>query len=67
MWTAYQKVASVTSRIEADIKALHNQIMEIGSSKMKSQQAILDKLTSDIDAASNGITKANVAIKTAKK
>ncbi|XP_030837819.1 structural maintenance of chromosomes protein 4 isoform X1 [Strongylocentrotus purpuratus] len=64
---AYQKVASVTSRIEADVKALHNQIMEIGSSKMKSQQAILDKLTSDIDAASNGITKANVAIKTAKK
>ncbi|XP_041483020.1 structural maintenance of chromosomes protein 4-like [Lytechinus variegatus] len=64
---AYEQVASVTSSIEAEIKKLHNQIMEIGSSKMKSQQAILDKLTSDIDGASNGITKANVAIKTAKK
>ncbi|XP_038051306.1 structural maintenance of chromosomes protein 4-like [Patiria miniata] len=63
----YNKVADAAAKVEGEVKVLHDRIMEIGSTKMKSQQAKLDKVTKEIDETSTGITKAKVAIKNAKR
>ena len=63
----YNKVAEAAAKVEAEVKALHDKIMEIGSSKMKVQQARLDKVTKEIDETTTAINKAKVAIKNAKR
>lgn len=47
------------------MKRLHTLILDINSSKLKSQQDKLDKVNKELDECSSSITKAQVAIKTA--
>ena len=67
VFTEYGKVAEAAAKVEAEVKALHDKIMEIGNSKMKGQQAKLDKVNMEIDKTIGAITKAKVAIKNANR
>ena len=49
------------------LPSLQDQIMEVGGSRMKQQQAQVDKVSREIDGSNEAITKANVAIKTAER
>ena len=60
-------MAEAAGKVEAEVKKLHDKIMEIGSTKMKSQQAKLDKVNMEVDKAVGAITKAKVAIKNANR
>lgn len=46
---------------------LHDKIMEVGGSRVQSQQAKVDQLSSEIDVCTAAITKANVGIKTSER
>lgn len=46
---------------------LHDSIMEVGGSRMQSQQKHVDAVTADIDQSNAAIAKANVGIKTAQR
>ncbi|XP_077988154.1 structural maintenance of chromosomes protein 4-like [Glandiceps talaboti] len=63
----YDKVANAASKIESEVQKLHKKIMEIGGSRLNSQQAKLDSITGEIDKCTGQITKANVAVKTADR
>lgn len=53
--------------MEAEVKRLHNLIIEINNNKLKAQQDNLDKINQEIDQCASAITKAQVAIKTADR
>ncbi|XP_041125868.1 structural maintenance of chromosomes protein 4 [Polyodon spathula] len=61
----YESAAGKAGRVEAEVKRLHNLIIEINNHKLKSQQDNLDKINKEIDDCASAITKAQVAIKTA--
>ena len=67
LYLEYNKVAEAAAKVEAEVKALHDKIMEIGSTKIKAQQARLDKVTKEIDETTTASNKAKVAIKNAKR
>ncbi|KAM5276031.1 structural maintenance of chromosomes protein 4 isoform 2-T2 [Hipposideros larvatus] len=65
--TEYDNVAKRAGKIEAEVKRLHNIIVEINNHKLKAQQDKLDKINKQLDECASAITKAQVAIKTADR
>ncbi|KAI1893723.1 hypothetical protein AGOR_G00126620 [Albula goreensis] len=63
----YEGAASKAGKVEAEVKRLHNLIIDINSHKLKAQQDKLDKVNKELDDCSSAITKAQVAIKTADR
>lgn len=63
----YDNVAERAGKIEAEVKKLHNIIVEINNHKLKAQQDKLDKINKQLDECASAITKAQVAIKTADR
>uniref|UniRef100_A0A8C8VJ52 Structural maintenance of chromosomes protein n=1 Tax=Pelusios castaneus TaxID=367368 RepID=A0A8C8VJ52_9SAUR len=63
----YECVAEKASKVESEVKRLHNLIIEINNHKLKAQQDKLDKINKEIDDCASAITKAQVAIKTADR
>ncbi|NXG73254.1 SMC4 protein, partial [Baryphthengus martii] len=63
----YDGIAGKAGKIEAEVKRLHNLIMEINNHKLQTQQAKLDKINKEIDDCTSAVTKAQVAIKTADR
>nr|XP_033815111.1 structural maintenance of chromosomes protein 4 isoform X2 [Geotrypetes seraphini] len=63
----HEKVAEKAGKVEAEVKKLHNLIIDINNHKLKAQQDKLDKVNKEIDECSSAITKAQVAIKTADR
>ncbi|XP_071377221.1 structural maintenance of chromosomes protein 4 isoform X1 [Centroberyx affinis] len=61
----YEAASSKAGKVEAEVKRLHNLIVDINSHKLKAQQDKLDKVNKELDDCSSAITKAQVAIKTA--
>ncbi|KAM4627800.1 structural maintenance of chromosomes protein 4 isoform 3-T3 [Polymixia lowei] len=61
----YEAASSKAGKVEAEVKRLHNLIVDITSHKMKAQQDKLDKVNKELDDCSSAVTKAQVAIKTA--
>ncbi|XP_004406119.1 PREDICTED: structural maintenance of chromosomes protein 4 isoform 4 [Odobenus rosmarus divergens] len=65
--TEYDSVAERAGKVEAEVKRLHNIIVEINNHKLKAQQDKLDKINKQLDECASAITKAQVAIKTADR
>uniref|UniRef100_A0A8C6D974 Structural maintenance of chromosomes protein n=1 Tax=Moschus moschiferus TaxID=68415 RepID=A0A8C6D974_MOSMO len=65
--TEYNSVAERAGKVEAEVKRLHNIIVEINNHKLKAQQDKLDKINKQLDECASAITKAQVAIKTADR
>nr|CAB66811.1 hypothetical protein [Homo sapiens] len=65
--TEYDAVAEKAGKVEAEVKRLHNTIVEINNHKLKAQQDKLDKINKQLDECASAITKAQVAIKTADR
>uniref|UniRef100_A0A452SUT6 Structural maintenance of chromosomes protein 4 n=1 Tax=Ursus americanus TaxID=9643 RepID=A0A452SUT6_URSAM len=65
--TEYDNVAERAGKVEAEVKRLHNIIVEINNHKLKAQQDKLDKINKQLDECASAITKAQVAIKTADR
>ncbi|XP_053455193.1 structural maintenance of chromosomes protein 4 isoform X2 [Nycticebus coucang] len=65
--TEYDDVAEKAGKVEAEVKRLHNIIIEINNHKLKAQQDKLDKINKQLDECASSITKAQVAIKTADR
>ncbi|XP_012663268.1 structural maintenance of chromosomes protein 4 [Otolemur garnettii] len=65
--TEYDDVAEKAGKVEAEVKRLHNIIIEINNHKLKAQQDKLDKINKQLDECASAITKAQVAIKTADR
>uniref|UniRef100_A0A8C6F0A5 Structural maintenance of chromosomes protein n=1 Tax=Monodon monoceros TaxID=40151 RepID=A0A8C6F0A5_MONMO len=65
--TEYNNVAERAGKVEAEVKRLHNIIVEINNHKLKAQQDKLDKINKQLDECASAITKAQVAIKTADR
>lgn len=63
----FEVAANQAGKVEAEVKRLHNLIVEINSHKLKAQQDQLDRISQELDACSSAITKAQVAIKTADR
>uniref|UniRef100_A0A8D0LPW3 Structural maintenance of chromosomes protein n=2 Tax=Sus scrofa TaxID=9823 RepID=A0A8D0LPW3_PIG len=63
----YDSVAEKAGKVEAEVKRLHNIIVEINNHKLKAQQDKLDKINKQLDECASAITKAQVAIKTADR
>ncbi|XP_053567775.1 structural maintenance of chromosomes protein 4 [Bombina bombina] len=63
----YEKIAEKSGKVEAEVKRLHNLIVDINNHKLKSQQDKLDKINKEIDECASAITKAQVSIKTADR
>uniref|UniRef100_A0A452SUL1 Structural maintenance of chromosomes protein n=1 Tax=Ursus americanus TaxID=9643 RepID=A0A452SUL1_URSAM len=63
----YDNVAERAGKVEAEVKRLHNIIVEINNHKLKAQQDKLDKINKQLDECASAITKAQVAIKTADR
>ncbi|XP_036392385.1 structural maintenance of chromosomes protein 4 [Megalops cyprinoides] len=63
----FEAAASKAGKVEAEVKRLHNLIVDINSHKLKAQQDKLDKVNKELDECSSAITKAQVAIKTASR
>uniref|UniRef100_A0A3B3SBT6 Structural maintenance of chromosomes protein n=1 Tax=Paramormyrops kingsleyae TaxID=1676925 RepID=A0A3B3SBT6_9TELE len=63
----YETAASKAGKVEAEVKRLHNLIVDINSHKLKAQQDKLDKINKELDECCSAITKAQVAIKTADR
>lgn len=61
----YEAASNKAGKVEAEVKRLHNLIVDINSHKLKAQQDKLDKINKELDECSSAITKAQVAIKTA--
>nr|XP_006637669.1 PREDICTED: structural maintenance of chromosomes protein 4 isoform X1 [Lepisosteus oculatus] len=61
----YETAAAKAGKVEAEVKRLHNLIVDSISHKLKAQQDKLDKINKEIDECSSAITKAQVSIKTA--
>lgn len=60
----FDSASSKAGKVEAEVKRLHNLIVDINSHKLKAQQDKLDKVNKELDECSSAITKAQVAIKT---
>uniref|UniRef100_G3TI85 Structural maintenance of chromosomes protein n=1 Tax=Loxodonta africana TaxID=9785 RepID=G3TI85_LOXAF len=65
--TEYNNVAEKAGKVEAEVKRLHNIIVEINNHKLKSQQDKLDQINKQLDECASAVTKAQVAIKTADR
>ncbi|RUS83429.1 hypothetical protein EGW08_008801 [Elysia chlorotica] len=65
--TEYEKVAKTANKLEADIKSLHDQILEIGGAKLSVVQSKIKTYSNDIDKVTGMITKNNVGVKTAER
>ncbi|EHB14961.1 Structural maintenance of chromosomes protein 4 [Heterocephalus glaber] len=65
--TEYNGVAEKDGKVEAEVKRLHNIIVEINNHKLKAQQNKLDKINKQLDECASAITKAQEAIKTADR
>ncbi|KAL1777691.1 structural maintenance of chromosomes protein 4 [Sigmodon hispidus] len=63
----YDAVAEKAGKVEAEIKRLHDTILEINNRKLKAQQNKLDMINKQLDECASAITKAQVAIKTADR
>ncbi|XP_054980756.1 structural maintenance of chromosomes protein 4 [Sorex araneus] len=63
----YDSVAEKAGKVEAEVKRLHDLIIEINNHKLKAQQDKLDKINKQLDECASAITKAQVAIKTADR
>ncbi|XP_006163111.1 structural maintenance of chromosomes protein 4 [Tupaia chinensis] len=63
----YDGVAEKAGKVEAEVKRLHDLIVEINNHKLKAQQDKLDKINKQLDECASAITKAQVAIKTADR
>ncbi|XP_056663362.1 structural maintenance of chromosomes protein 4 [Monodelphis domestica] len=63
----YECVAAKAGKVEAEVKRLHNLIVEINNHKLKAQQDKLDKINQQLDQCASAITKAQVAVKTADR
>lgn len=63
----FEKAAEKAGKIEAEVKRLHNLIVDINNHKLKAQQDKLDKINKEIDDCASSITKAQVSIKTADR
>ncbi|KAF0884940.1 SMC4 protein, partial [Crocuta crocuta] len=63
----YDSVAEKAGKVEAEVKRLHNIIVEINNHKLKAQQDKLDKINKQLDECASAVTKAQVAIKTADR
>nr|DBA26134.1 TPA: hypothetical protein GDO54_010431 [Pyxicephalus adspersus] len=63
----FEKAAEKAGKIEAEVKRLHNLIVEINNHKLKAQQDKVDKINKEIDECTSSITKAQVSIKTADR
>ncbi|XP_060761829.1 structural maintenance of chromosomes protein 4 [Neoarius graeffei] len=61
----YEAASNKAGKVEAEVKRLHNLIVDINSHKLKAQQDKLDKINKELDECSSAIAKAQVAIKTA--
>ncbi|KAK1168475.1 structural maintenance of chromosomes protein 4 [Acipenser oxyrinchus oxyrinchus] len=61
----YESAAGKAGKVEAEVKRLHNLIIDINNHKLKAQQDKLDKINKEIDDCASAIIKAQVAIKTA--
>ncbi|XP_005096414.1 structural maintenance of chromosomes protein 4 [Aplysia californica] len=64
---AYDKVAQTATKLEEQVKELHNQIMDIGGAKLSAVQSRLKCINGDIDKVTGQITKNNVGVKTAER
>ncbi|KAM4889122.1 structural maintenance of chromosomes protein 4 [Thomomys bottae] len=63
----YDSVAEKAGKVEAEVKRLHDLIVEINNHKLKAQQDKLDKINKQLDECASAITKAQVAINTADR
>ncbi|XP_033832680.1 structural maintenance of chromosomes protein 4 [Periophthalmus magnuspinnatus] len=63
----FEAASSKAGKVAAEVKRLHNLIVEINSHKLKAQQDKLTKVNNELDECSSVITKAQVAIKTANR
>ncbi|XP_074046941.1 structural maintenance of chromosomes protein 4 isoform X2 [Macrotis lagotis] len=63
----YEHVAEKAGKVEAEVKRLHNLIVEINNHKLKAQQDKVDKINQQLDECVSAITKAQVAVKTADR
>ncbi|NXT50806.1 SMC4 protein, partial [Pluvianellus socialis] len=63
----YDCVAEEAGKMEAEVKRLHNLIIDINNQKLKTQQDKLQKINKEIDECTSAITKAQVALKTADR
>ncbi|XP_055022651.1 structural maintenance of chromosomes protein 4, partial [Boleophthalmus pectinirostris] len=63
----FEAASSKAGKVDAEVKRLHNLIVEINSHKLKAQQDKLTKVNNELDECSSIITKAQVAIKTADR
>ncbi|XP_035306892.1 structural maintenance of chromosomes protein 4 isoform X3 [Cricetulus griseus] len=63
----YDAVAEKAGKVEAEVKRLHDTIIEINNRKLKTQQNKLDMINKQLDECASAITKAQVAIKTADR
>eukprot|EP00795_Rhopilema_esculentum_P016959 gene16959-8457_t len=63
----FNKASKAAGTIEEAVQKLHKKIMDIGGSKLRSQQMQVDSVKKLMDEVSQEISKANVAIKTAKR
>uniref|UniRef100_A0A8C8TA14 Structural maintenance of chromosomes protein n=1 Tax=Peromyscus maniculatus bairdii TaxID=230844 RepID=A0A8C8TA14_PERMB len=63
----YDAVAEKAGKVEAEVKRLHDTIIEINNRKLKAQQTKLDMINKQLDECASAITKAQVAIKTADR
>lgn len=63
----YDAVAEKAGKVEAEIKRLHDTIIDINNRKLKAQQNKLDTINKQLDECASAITKAQVAIKTADR
>lgn len=60
-------MAEKAGKVEAEVKRLHDTIIEINNRKLKTQQNKLDMINKQLDECASAITKAQVAIKTADR
>lgn len=63
----YDAVAEKAGTVEAEVKRLHDTIIEINNRKLKTQQNKVDTINKQLDECASAITKAQVAIKTADR
>ncbi|XP_066181779.1 structural maintenance of chromosomes protein 4 isoform X1 [Sylvia atricapilla] len=63
----YECVAEKASKMEEEVKRLHQLIMDTNNKKLKAQQDKIDQLDEEMDECSSAITKAQVAARSAER
>ncbi|KAI0239488.1 Structural maintenance of chromosomes protein 4 [Lamellibrachia satsuma] len=61
----FDKASEAASKVETEVRNLQEQIMEIGSNKLKAAELRVSQVNQQIDQLMSQMTKANVASKTA--